>query len=235
MQGLSGRMSRARGVARSSGEQGRGFGFCPEFRSTGRIGIFLKKISVVWAGGFLVFEPNFHLGRARVRWAGLLSIFGLAAALVVAALVLAAGLASGLYDIGADAHHTRVVLALIEVLRDRSIAVRAQALAVPPLADAARISAGARRYTALCAQCHLAPGVTQSPLRPGLYPHPPNLAQQQPGGDARRQFWIIKHGIKMSAMPAWGRTLDDAAIWDVVAFVQRLPQLSPDDYQQLSR
>src|SRR5579862_8881711 len=83
MQGLSGRMSRARGVARSSGEQGRGFGFCPEFRSTGRIGIFLKKISVVWAGGFLVFEPNFHLGRARVRWAGLLSIFGLAAALVV--------------------------------------------------------------------------------------------------------------------------------------------------------
>jgi mono/diheme cytochrome c family protein len=39
----------------------------------------------------------------------------------------------------------------------------------------------------------------------------------------------------MSAMPAWGKTLDDAAIWDVVAFVRKLPDMTPETYQQLSQ
>jgi mono/diheme cytochrome c family protein len=51
---------------------------------------------------------------------------------------------------------------------------------------------------------------------------------------AQRAFWIIKHGIKMSAMPSWSKTLDDAAIWDVVAFVRKLPDMTPETYQQLS-
>jgi mono/diheme cytochrome c family protein len=76
--------------------------------------------------------------------------------------------------------------------------------------------------------------VTKSEVRAGLYPHPPNLAQEEVD-DAQRAFWIIKHGIKMSAMPAWGRSLDDAAIWDVVAFLQRMPGMTPEAYQQLSQ
>ena len=71
-------------------------------------------------------------------------------------------------------------------------------------------------------------------MRRGLYPHPPNLAQEAPR-EPREAFWTIKHGIKMSAMPAWGTTLDDVGIWDLVAFVEKLPQLSPDSYQQLAK
>jgi mono/diheme cytochrome c family protein len=37
----------------------------------------------------------------------------------------------------------------------------------------------------------------------------------------------------MSAMPAWGKTLDDAAIWDLVAFVRKLPTMTPEAYQQV--
>jgi mono/diheme cytochrome c family protein len=96
------------------------------------------------------------------------------------------------------------------------------------------IAAGAERYAALCVGCHLAPGVTKSEIRSGLYPHPPNLAQEDLR-DGRRAFWIIKHGIKMSAMPSWGKTLDDAAIWDVVSFVRKMPDMSPETYQLLSR
>jgi mono/diheme cytochrome c family protein len=51
--------------------------------------------------------------------------------------------------------------------------------------------------------------------------------------DARRAFWVIKHGIKMSAMPAWGRTLSDAEIWDLVAFVRKMPEMSELTYRQL--
>lgn len=162
----------------------------------------------------------------------------LAAALAAALVLFAAGTAlfivSGAYNIGADDHHTALVSALIAELRDRSIGVRARALSVPDLSAAATIEAGARRYALDCAICHLAPAVNRSDLRRGLYPHPPNLAQQQPV-EPRRAFWIIKHGIKMSAMPAWGATLEDPAVWELVAFLERLPAMTAEDYQRMRR
>jgi mono/diheme cytochrome c family protein len=152
--------------------------------------------------------------------------------------VLASGgavfIGSGIYNIGADDHHTKVVLALIELLRDRSIDLRARRIEVPQLEDPKRIAAGAERYAALCVGCHLAPGVTKSDIRLGLYPYSPSLAQEDTR-DAQRAFWTIKHGIKMSAMPAWGKFLDDAGIWDIVSFVRKLPAMSPETYQQLSQ
>jgi len=140
---------------------------------------------------------------------------------------------SGFYDIGADDHHTTFVLGIIEQLRERSIAVRDRSIDLRLEEAPERIAAGAEHYAALCAGCHLAPGMTKSAIRPGLYPHPPNLAQEDLR-DARRAFWIIKHGIKMSGMPAWGKTLDDAAIWDLVSFVRKMPDMTVETYQQIS-
>jgi len=155
----------------------------------------------------------------------------------VTLLILAIGgavfVGSGVYNIGADDHHTKIVLAIIQQLRQRSIAARARALEAPKLNDPTRIAAGAEHYAALCVGCHLAPGMTKSDIRPGLYPHPPNLAQEDID-DVQQAFWTIKHGIKMSAMPAWGKSLDDAAIWDIVAFVRQMPAMTPETYQQLS-
>jgi mono/diheme cytochrome c family protein len=159
---------------------------------------------------------------------------GIVIAATIAALVLGgvAFIGSGVYNIGADDHHTKIVLALIEQLRDHSIESRSRTIEVHFVADPARIASGAQNYAALCAGCHLAPGVSKSDIRQGLYPHPPNLAQEEllP---ARRAFWIIKHGIKMSAMPSWGKTLDDEAIWDLVAFIRKMPDMTADSYQQL--
>lgn len=138
----------------------------------------------------------------------------------------------GFYNIGADDHHTKLTLALIVQLRDRSIAARLGSIEPQLTATPAMVKAGAQHYSMLCAGCHLAPGIAKSEIRTGLYPHPPNLAQEEMQ-ESRRAFWIIKHGIKMSAMPAWAKTLDDDAIWDVVAFVRRMPDMSPDDYLQL--
>jgi mono/diheme cytochrome c family protein len=160
------------------------------------------------------------------------------AALIVAATLalMASGavvfIGSGLYNIGADDHHTRTVLAAITQLRDRSIAVRSSRIAAPDLEDASRLAGGAAHYAALCVGCHLAPGVTKSDLRRGLYPHPPDLAQED-ALDARKAFWTIKHGIKMSAMPAWGKSLNDEAIWDIVSFVRKMSAMTPEQYQAL--
>jgi cytochrome c553 len=158
---------------------------------------------------------------------------GIAATLAVIALGATVFVGSGVYDIGADDHHTKLTLNLIESLRDRSIDVRSRSLDLRYVDAPERISAGAKRYASLCAGCHLAPGEAKSLVRVGLYPHPPNLAQEEVS-DGRRAFWIVKHGIKMSAMPAWGKTLDDAAIWDILSFVRKMPDMSADQYRQLT-
>jgi mono/diheme cytochrome c family protein len=158
---------------------------------------------------------------------------GIAATIALILVGVVAFVGSGVYDIGADDHDTTVVLVVIQTLRERSIAARAGAIGVPRLEDPSKIFAGAARYSALCADCHLAPGVMKSDLSQGLCPHPPNLVQEDIR-DARRAFWTIKHGIKMSAMPAWGGTLTDDAIWDIVAFLRQMPGMSPETYQQLS-
>jgi mono/diheme cytochrome c family protein len=154
---------------------------------------------------------------------------------VVTVGVLALGAAafaySGLYNIGADDHHTRPVLALLQTLRNRSIRVRSASLTVPNLDDPQLILKGAGQYAAMCTQCHLTPGMKDSEIRPGLYPQPPNLSTMHV--DPKDAFWAIKHGIKMSAMPAWGSSHDDATIWSMVAFLQKLPAMTPEQYKDI--
>lgn len=162
------------------------------------------------------------------------------------ALVGLGFLYSGIYSMGADDEHTKPVYWALETLRERSIGVRSKDIAVPPLDDAQMLLSGGADYNDMCAGCHLKPGVKSSDMAMGLYPRPPNLAMSASehghGGDdhgdaatsAARQFWIIKHGIKASGMPAWGKTHDDARIWAMVAFLQKLPQLDETQYQILT-
>lgn len=161
------------------------------------------------------------------------SVTFVAILLGIVILGFAAFLYLGFYNIAADSPHTQPVAELIESLRDRSVAVHAQDIEPPQdLASAERVSVGAGLYTEMCAQCHLGPGVEKSELSQGLYPQAPELAKVHDLSPAE-QFWIIKHGIKMTAMPAWGKTHPDPLIWDMVAFIRKLPELSPEQYQKL--
>ena len=154
------------------------------------------------------------------------------AALVVIGVVgVGAFVYSGIYNIGADDHHTRPVYALMQTLRERSIEWRSKDLTVPNLDDPQLILKGAGQYAAMCTGCHLAPGMADSEIRPGLYPQPPELSKFR--YDPREAFWVIKHGIKMSAMPAWGGSHDDVTIWSMVAFLQKLPELTPAQYKDI--
>ncbi|MGH8085852.1 MAG: c-type cytochrome [Lysobacter sp.] len=139
---------------------------------------------------------------------------------------------SGFYNIGADDTHTRPVHAVLQALRERSIEVRASELEPPlDLLAEARIRQGAGNYNAMCVGCHLAPGMAGTELSKGLYPAPPNLTTD--AVDAAEAFWVIKHGIKASGMPAWGKSMDDEYIWNMAAFLQRLPELSAEQYEAL--
>lgn len=140
---------------------------------------------------------------------------------------------SGVYNMAADDEHWPPVYRTLELLRERSVAVRASQVAVPDLADAELVRKGAGNYEAMCAGCHLRPGESSSELSRGLYPRPPRLSETRPASSPARDFWIIKHGIKASGMPAWGKSMADAHLWGLTAFVQRLPTLDAAAYQQL--
>ncbi|MGE5470424.1 MAG: c-type cytochrome [Bacteroidota bacterium] len=160
-------------------------------------------------------------------------LFVFLGAVLIAAAACGVVQAGGL-SFAADQPHSASLMALIGWARERSLA-RAVAELVPPkdLVDPARVRRGAGNYDAMCVECHLAPGVEPTEISRGLYPAPPKLAQATVNPDAARRFWIIKHGIKGSGMPAWSQGgMDDAAIWDLVAFLKILPDLAPAAYRQ---
>lgn len=160
---------------------------------------------------------------------------------VVSAIVAAGAIGAGLVGTGAisgaasEPHHP-AVFRLLEFARERAIARASAGVVVPAdLAEAHRVRRGAGNYAAMCVQCHLAPGATTSELREGLSPQPPDLthptADSAPNVAARR-FWVIKHGIKASAMPAWSRGgLTDDNIWDLVALLAVLPAMDAAAYR----
>ncbi|MDR3392967.1 MAG: cytochrome c [Sulfuriferula sp.] len=154
------------------------------------------------------------------------------ATLLILALGAGAFVWSGIYNPGADSPHWKLTYAVMESARTRSIERHAAALALPAnLNDPQLILKGAGQYAAMCTSCHLAPGMKDSELRPGLYPLAPDLSKVSV--DPRAAFWVIKHGLKMSAMPAWGMSHDDATIWSMVAFLQKLPGMTAEQYKDI--
>jgi mono/diheme cytochrome c family protein len=165
-------------------------------------------------------------------------LFGALGVLTLGAIAAAALIQFGSVDFAADVPHSPALYSLIGWAKDRSIESRISNI-VPPgdLSDTGRIRRGAGNYNAMCAQCHLSPVVPDSEIRKGLYPQPPNLTLSAGSADVAQsdagRFWIIKHGIKSSGMAAWGKAgIEDAAIWDLAAFLKVLPNLSPDQYQR---
>ncbi len=164
-------------------------------------------------------------------------LMGVLATLVVGVAVGVLFVYSGTLDVSADTPHSPLVYRLLETAREQSIARRVRDITVPVnLSDTERVRRGAGNYAVMCMECHLAPGKANSEIRMGLYPEPPDLSQptKTQTDVAARQFWIIKHGIKASGMPAWSKGgIEDDAIWDMVAFMQKMPTLSAAQYLAL--
>ncbi|MDE2389339.1 MAG: cytochrome c [Betaproteobacteria bacterium] len=164
----------------------------------------------------------------------ILSLFSVLLVLVIIAL------GSGAYNMAATEKHWAVTEKIIEWVRESSIEARARNLEVPSLDDKERLLKGAVHYDSMCPACHLAPGLKPTELSTGLYPQPPIFHQRQPVIDpaekqarAREYFWVIKNGLKMTAMPAWGLSHDDDSIWAMTAFILEMGRMTPEQYQKL--
>jgi mono/diheme cytochrome c family protein len=157
-------------------------------------------------------------------------LFHLAILAVIGALAAAAVVWGGLYDVSATDQHLRPTYRLLKIALERSVERRAKNIEVPALDSPERLRRGAELFAAHCVQCHGGPGVAPEPFALALRPLATPLQRTARDHDARYVYWIVKHGIKMTAMPAWEFRFSEDDTWSVVAFTMRIASLTPDQY-----
>ena len=140
---------------------------------------------------------------------------------------------SGAYDVSAMTPHGDFANWLLSTTAHRSVARRASGIDAPVLDDETLIVAGINDYDAMCVDCHGAPGRALTPMGEGLNPPPPDLSESAQHLSDAELFWVTKHGIRMTGMPAWGKTHADEDLWPLVAFLRRLPDLDAEQYEAL--
>jgi len=164
------------------------------------------------------------------KWMLLLSfVAGILVTLLVPILIVA----TGAINMGADVKPGLIERTIAPWARDRSVAKRAPNEKNPFAGDSAAIATGLDHYRENCVMCHGAPGVAGAELSKGINPPAPSLGKEGDDTPDGELFWVIKHGIRMTAMPAFGTTHTDEEIWKLVAFIRHLPELTVQERDSL--
>jgi mono/diheme cytochrome c family protein len=166
---------------------------------------------------------------------GVLMIGRLAAGIAVGwVLVVMAGLVvvwGGVPNVAAGWRDPPPLQWLLHTAYERSVARRVGDVVVPTAAgDPGQALAGARAFDEMCAICHTPPGQEPTEQSVGLNPAPPRLTELTRRRTPAQAYWVMKNGVRMTAMPAFGPTHTDAELWQLVAFVQRARDLDAAGY-----
>jgi mono/diheme cytochrome c family protein len=157
---------------------------------------------------------------------------------VVALLLMVVGgyalLTSGRWDVAADRPLPPLVGHALAMAQRASVKARAGQPDLPPLADPVLVEEGGRSYGALCEACHGGPGAEPGFLGRAVSPRPVDLSLVEQRWTPADLFWIVKHGLQGTGMPAFGMARVDAELWPVVAFVGQLPGMTPQRYRELA-
>jgi len=165
---------------------------------------------------------------AKLLPLGLVAIVGTA---TFGAVVL-----GGAVDVAATAPHSAPVHWTLETTMRNSVSARARHIAVPEgtdLLDPTLAERAFGHYSVACTPCHGAPGVDAAPWLV-LQPPARSLVETASQWSDAELYWIVKHGIKMTGMPALGPTHEDADLWAIAAFVRQLPEMTPEAYEAMA-
>lgn len=121
----------------------------------------------------------------------------------------------------------------ITTAKEHSINRRIKDIKEPAMTDTAMLVEGFKHYNEMCSTCHGGPGISPDELSKGLFPVPPKFYKSDDMPEPAEAFWIIKNGIKFTAMPAFGYTHDDQKIWAITDFLlNKMNKMSPAEYQE---
>ncbi|HXW07479.1 MAG TPA: c-type cytochrome [Vicinamibacterales bacterium] len=156
------------------------------------------------------------------------------ATVVLAAIAGAIVFVSGIVPIKASSGHWAITAWLLDVAKQRSVSTHTIGTRVPPLEGAALAMKGAAHFEFGCAPCHGSPVLQQPTIASRMTPTPPDLRQAGSTFEPAELFYIVKHGIKFTGMPAWPAHTRDDEVWAMVAFLRRLPSLDARGYVELA-
>ena len=87
---------------------------------------------------------------------------------------------------------------------------------------------GDKLYRLECATCHGLRGYDLTDAGQGMYPRAADLTSRDSQAYSDQEiFWIVKNGVRMSGMPAFGKVESDEHIWDLVFYFRTLPKSVP--------
>lgn len=159
---------------------------------------------------------------------------GFATALVVIAIGIFVVIVTGAYNVAATVPHTALARIILHSAMHHSVLAHAgKDLRETTTWSEQQVRRGFKEYNEMCVVCHGAPGKERTDISKGLLPEAPKLADVATEWGNAQLFWIVKNGVKMTGMPAFGPTHLDERIWDIVGFVKRLPTMSALDYKAM--
>jgi cytochrome c553 len=143
--------------------------------------------------------------------------------------------ASGVMPLKASAGHWPITERLLQFGKRRSVSTHALAVSAPPLDDRSLVLRGAGHYDLGCRPCHGTPRGGRPQVALAMLPPPPELPSRVPTWSSAELFYIVKHGLKFTGMPAWPSQQRDDEVWAMVAFLLELPALEDEQYLTLAR
>jgi mono/diheme cytochrome c family protein len=156
-------------------------------------------------------------------------LLGALTLLILLVAIAAIVIFGGFYPIAASQPDPPGFAWLLSSASDHAVERQSAGLNAPNF-SAADIREGAGHFKGMCQRCHGGPGVSREDFATGLNPQPPNLAESTDDMSVGQVFWIAKHGIKMTAMPAFGKSDSDDELWKVAAFVKQMSKMTPQQY-----
>jgi mono/diheme cytochrome c family protein len=162
-------------------------------------------------------------------------MLGFALAILVLAMVGLAAVFTGGFNVAASVPHSSVETWVFSTTMKNSVQRQARGIAAPASITEEQVRHGFAKYRDSCVYCHGAPGVDATDWAQGITPEPPYLPDTVRRWRPAELFWIVRNGVKMTAMPSFGKHLSDQDIWGVVGFIQRLPGMADAEYARLAQ
>jgi cytochrome c553 len=136
----------------------------------------------------------------------------------------------GIIDIRASTGHWPATDWFLHWVMHSSVRTAALDVEVPDLHDPAWLPAAAVHFDTACAVCHGSPAQRRSPAMLAMLPPPPDLSGVIGTWTDAQLHEIVKHGVRYTGMPAWPSTSRDDEVWQMVAFLRKLPAMTAQDY-----
>jgi thiosulfate dehydrogenase len=134
---------------------------------------------------------------------------------------------AGMINIVADQTPSKLERRMAGTALDASVEKRSASLKNPLEPTDAVLTEGMHIYLQNCAGCHGSPKETDSKFGSSFNPHAPQFMKRAPDMPDNQNFYIAKHGVRLTGMPAWGKLYSDDQLWQVTTFLSHMEKLPP--------